>query len=353
MDRDAAQARLNRIRAFSAELEALRQAGVLSLDAAQQDAFSAYHRALIADLTARFDLDRDDTQRRMSVGMQIASVLGAIALSAAIFLFFYRIWGLLAIGVQVAALAAAPVVAVAATEFAHRHDRTRHFVFLFAVIACASIVMNVALIGDIFSMTDSPNALAIWAAFGLAIGYAYGLRLPVAVGLTLAIVFAAASMISWRGIDWKSFAERPELFLPPGSVVFAIGCVATSEAMRRFVATWRLIGLAVLLIALLALSIGGAYLSVLPWPETPVKASYQVLGFASAGGAVALGARRDWTETTNLGAGGFVVFLYTKFYQWWWDWMPAYLFFLIVGLVAVAIILLLRRLRGALTPVST
>jgi hypothetical protein len=257
----------------------------------------------------------------------------------------------LAIGTQVAVLAAAPVVAVAGTELAHRYDRTRHFVFLFAVVACASIVMNVALIGDIFSMADSPNALAIWGAFGLAIGYAYRLRLPVAIGLALTMVFVAASLMSWRGLEWKSFAERPELFLALGALVLAIGCVATSDLMGRFVPTWRLIGLAVLLVALLALSTDAEDLSVLPWPETPVQAFYQVLGFACAGGAILLGARRDWTETTNVGAGGFIVFLYTKFYQWWWDWMPAYLFFLIVGLVAIAIIVLLRRLRGALTPV--
>jgi hypothetical protein len=51
---------------------------------------------------------------------------------------------------------------------------------------------------------------------------------------------------------------------------------------------------------------------------------------------------------TNIGAGSFVVFLYTKFYQWWWDWMPAYLFFFIVGVIAIAIIVLLQHIRRAI-----
>ena len=34
----------------------------------------------------------------------------------------------------------------------------------------------------------------------------------------------------------------------------------------------------------------------------------------------------------NTGVVFFVIFLYTKFYDWWWDLLPKYLFFLILGL---------------------
>ena len=148
MDREAAQARLNRIRSFNSKLDALEQAAIVTLDESQRRAIVAYHQRLLDDLTAQFDLDRDEGQQRMSLGMQIASILGAIALSAAVFLFFYQIWGRLSTTVQVTLLVGAPLVAVVATEIAHRLDRTRHFVFVAAVIACACIVMNVALVGD-------------------------------------------------------------------------------------------------------------------------------------------------------------------------------------------------------------
>jgi hypothetical protein len=346
MDREVAQARLNRVRTFTAELTALEQAGALMLEPEQRRAISDYHRQLLADLTARFDLDRDEGQQRMSLGMRIASILGAIALSAAVFLLFYRIWGRLETIVQAALLIAAPLVSVAFTEVAHRLDRTRHFVFVAAIIACACIVMNVALMGDIFAMTDSPNALAVWAAFALLIGYGYGLRLPVAAGLGLAIAFAAGSILSWRGMDWRAFEQRPELLLPLAVAVFAIGVAARAESTRRFVPTYRIVGLLVLLGSLWALS-SEASLSVLPWAATTVKAAYQVCGFAASAAAIAIGLNRAWAETTNIGAASFVVFLYTKFYQWWWDWMPAYLFFFIVGATAIAIILVLRRLRAS------
>ncbi len=103
-------------------------------------------------------------------------------------------------------------------------------------------------------------------------------------------------------------------------------------------------GLGVTLLVLWLLSLD-AHLSALPWESTPIKAFYQVLGFVTAAAATAIGLRRTWADATYAGAASFVVFLYTKFFQWWWDWMPAYLFFLIVGVVAIGMIVLLRKLR--------
>lgn len=47
----------------------------------------------------------------------------------------------------------------------------------------------------------------------------------------------------------------------------------------------------------------------------------------------------------NTGVVFFVIFLYTKFYDWWWDLLPKYLFFLILGLTAVLVLLAMKRLR--------
>jgi len=46
----------------------------------------------------------------------------------------------------------------------------------------------------------------------------------------------------------------------------------------------------------------------------------------------------------------FVVLLYTKFFDWWWEAMPKYLFFLVLGLTAVLFLLVLKRLRGLSQP---
>src|SRR5262249_10279463 len=158
---------------------------------------------LVADLSSRFDVDRDEGQRRMSLGMRIASVLGALALSAALVLFFYRIWGWLTIPAQVAVLVSAPLLGVALTETAHRNDRSGDFTLIAALIACAGIVLNLYMAGDIFAIADSPHAFVVWAAFGLAIGLGYGLRVPFAGGLIAGMVGVAGELTARRGIEWR------------------------------------------------------------------------------------------------------------------------------------------------------
>jgi len=49
----------------------------------------------------------------------------------------------------------------------------------------------------------------------------------------------------------------------------------------------------------------------------------------------------------NTGVTFFVIFLYTKFYDWWWVLFPKYLFFLVVGLTAVLFLFIIKRLRQA------
>ena len=54
----------------------------------------------------------------------------------------------------------------------------------------------------------------------------------------------------------------------------------------------------------------------------------------------------------NTGVTFFVIFIYTKFFDWWWDVMPKYLFFLVLGLVAILSLVILKRLRKSEQPVT-
>lgn len=40
-----------------------------------------------------------------------------------------------------------------------------------------------------------------------------------------------------------------------------------------------------------------------------------------------------------------VIFIYTKFFDWWWELMPKYLFFLIMSLMAILCLVIFKRLR--------
>jgi uncharacterized membrane protein len=48
----------------------------------------------------------------------------------------------------------------------------------------------------------------------------------------------------------------------------------------------------------------------------------------------------------NTGTAFFTIFLFVRLTNWWWAWMPKYLFFLLIGLVALGLVAVFKRLRG-------
>jgi uncharacterized membrane protein len=113
--------------------------------------------------------------------MRIASTLGGIAICAAVVLFFARYWGYLDTSAQIAILVVVPLLALAAAEFAAWRERTLYFTGLLALLAFASFVMNLAVVGSIFNIVSTERALLAWGAFALLLGLP--LRLALAVGI--------------------------------------------------------------------------------------------------------------------------------------------------------------------------
>lgn len=108
----------------------------------------------------------------------------------------------------------------------------------------------------------------------------------------------------------------------------------------------RVFGLLAVLVPIVTLANWGAG-SLLPLAPGTIEHLYQVAGFAVSALVIWGGVRQRWPGTTNLGSTAFAVLLYTKMYDWWWEWMPRWLFFLVVGLVAILVLLVMRRLRAA------
>jgi uncharacterized membrane protein len=290
-------------------------------------------------------VDTTETLKQVSWGMRIASFLGAIALSAAVFFFFQRIWGSLGTGVQVLILIGAPLLCVAATEYAARRERTLHFASLLALIALVCFVLDLSLLGSTFNVTPTQDALLVWAAFAFLLAYAYGLRLLLVAGILSFMGYLSATVGTWSGCYWLSFGERPENFILSGLVFFGVGAAGRHRALHDFPAIYRLFGLLAVLVPVLVLANWGS-VSYLRIEAGAVEILYQVLGFLLSGLCVWIGIRRNWSGVTNLGSTFFVILLYTKFYDWWWELLPKYLFFLILGLIALGLLAVLKRLRG-------
>jgi len=344
-NRSEAQQRADDIRVFNAELQRLETDGVLTLDDAQRLGVRAHQQAQLTQLSRTFDIDRDAAAKQLSLGMRVASFLGALALAASAFFLFYQFWGFFSPGVQVAILIAATVAAFVATVWIDKQDSGGYFAKLAALVAFACFVLNIVMLGQIFNLTPSDKAFLPWAAFALLLAYAFDLRLLLVAGILCVIGFVAARVGTWSGMYWIYFGERPENFFPAAILLFVVPHWFDHKRFAGFPATYRVCALLTLFLPMLVMANWGSS-SYFSLDSKFIEGIYQTLGFVGAAIAIWVGARRHWNEVVNTGVTLFVIFLYTKLFDWWWAVMPKYLFFFVLGLSAVLLLFIFRRLRA-------
>ena len=83
-------------------------------------------------------------------------------------------------------------------------------------------------------------------------------------------------------------------------------------------------------------------------PAPPTRTSetlYEIAGLLLSAAVVWHGLHLGRGGLVNLGSVGFVTFLFVCLHAWWWDWMPKYLFFLLLGIIALGLLAVFRRLR--------
>ncbi|MDR2220452.1 MAG: DUF2157 domain-containing protein [Methylobacillus sp.] len=345
--RTEAQLRADEIQVFQRELKRLESEGVLALETAQRDAVQAHHAQLLGQYEKAWDIDRDIKSRQLSLGMKAASFLGALALAASVFFLFLRFWDQFSTVAQVVLLLTASIGSFVFTWWLQRRDASGYFTKLAAMVAFACFVLNISMLGTIFNITPTDKALLAWATLAFLFAYTCDLRLLQAAGILCLIGFISARTGTWGGIYWLDFGERPENFFPAAFALMLFPSFVDHRRFPGFAALYRIFGLLTLLLPVLVLANWGAS-SYLRWDADIIEGCYQVIGFVASGIAIYWGIRKQMGEVFNTGTVFFVIFLYTKFYDWWWEFMPKYLFFLILGLTAILFLLVIRRLRGAL-----
>lgn len=348
--RDEAQRRTDQILAFRRELASLEQTGIVALDPEAAMRLAEHHDRELQALAGRFDVDRSEGQRSLSLGLRAASLVGAVALSAAVFFFFYRIWGHLGVGAQLGILIAVPLACTAGVEIAARRERTLYVASLLALVAAVSFGLNLGLVIDLFNLTPAPWPFAAWAAFTLALAYPYRLRLLAAGGLVGALFFVCAQTATIAGVDWTSAMLRPEPVLVGGGLILALASVSPNRVRDGFPATFRLVGALAMFLAILVVSSWGEF-SYLPASADSVEAVYSIAGFLLPSLGIWMGLRRRLGDLVHTSSTCLVVFIYAKCFDWAWDWLPGYLFFLLLAAIAVVVLVLLRRLRDRMRQV--
>jgi hypothetical protein len=250
------------------------------------------------------------------------------------------VWGGIPTTGQVTLLTAAPLVAVAAAIVAGRVEKTRYVAALFAVVACGAFVAQTLLLRQIFNLRDSPHVVGFWAAFAIAVALPWRFTLPFALGVAAVACYGAALLFWSVNVPWTEFLERPE----PLMVVAAVLLSVAGRLPRELVTASRAVLVALTLFPLLVLSSTGE-VSLLPMDVFTAKVLYQISAAVVACATIAVGLRRAEEEVVLVGSVFAAVFVVIRFVDWWWDWMPKYLFFLILAAVAIGWLWALRVAR--------
>lgn len=349
--RTEAQQRADRIRVFREELAQVEgELGpVLSEEARSR--LTAHHEATLAELAAQWDIDRTAGEQQLSLGMRVASLVGAIALVAAVVTFFYRIWGLVPTAVQLAIVTVLPVAFVLGTDYATRRERTHYFATITALLAVGSFALALGVIAGIYNLPPSPLALVAWGVFTLALGVGYRFVLLVYAGMLVLAFGLVGVPLHLQGIDWSPDSGRLDLHLFMGILVVAMPSILRGRYDEDLAEMVRLAGMT-LAAAAIVFCAGNGHLSVLPLRPGVVEGIYDVAGFLLGAVMLWLGLRNRWRWSAR-GAGGFLVlFTYIKAFDWWWELLPNYVFFLVLGAIAIGALVILRRIRQSAREVT-
>jgi hypothetical protein len=344
MDRTDAQRRVNQIRAFKAELAALKAAGASPLTPEQESNIDAYHDRALRRLAAEFDVDRSRTADQLSRGMRLVSFFGAVALTAGVYSLVERFWGRLDLREQAALLAAFPLMALVGVELSARRERTLYVASLFALVAYGTFWLAVGVLSWRLNIPVTP--LFIWAGvvFGFALALPYRFRLVLALALATLAVAMAATMFSVARIEWPELFNRLDLLMFSGfSLLLLAGPLMQLD--RAFAAVTRLVAFAIGFVTLLVLSASGSS-SAAPMDARVIEAIYQAIMLVGCVATLVVAIRHRWDETVALVSVVFALFLLIRYVDWFWDLLPRYLFFLTLAALAFASLMALRRMRS-------
>ena len=350
MTKRDAEARSRRIFAFREELSALESEHVLELSPADRSAIAAYHDRLLDEYASRFDTDLTRSQSQLSWGMRIASTLGAIAFTLGVFLFFEYYWDLFSTTLQVALLTVAPFLGWALSELVARQFRTAHYTSLAVLVAIACFVADLYMVGRIFNITPSPNALLAWGLFGLVLAYRHELAIVMGLCLIAMMAFAGGFLTNLGGFAWPR-VQVPEFYLGAGVLCLVLPLVVRQPAILRYRYVYVFVGLLQTYGVLNWLVLSQSQ-SLMPLSQSATEWFYLIASIIVGGVAIWQCIRREWAAGTYLSATFLVVLMLHKYFDWFWDDLAHFVFFLILGVIAVVIIAALRKMRSVLREVK-
>lgn len=340
--------RAEQIRAFRDEVRSLEAEGVVALAPEAAANVHRHQEALLAGLGIDGDVDLSREEARLSVGMRIATLLGAIALSAAWAMFVREMWDDLGLVAKLVLVWVPPVLLASLTHFSVSHERSGYVASIVASVASVALLVAIVATWRVYALAPSQHVFLAVGAFALFLAYRYGLGLVLLIGIVGMGGWLWALTAFIQGSRWEDAFDIVEPLLAVGILSFLLPRLLVGGP-ASFAPIWRAAGAIMGTAALLILGISH-HASVFEHTFRPelVETGYQIVGFVAFVSMIGVGLRRDEMILVRTGAVGLVLFLLLRMVDWFWDTIPQWLFFLIVGALAVGSILVMLRVRRQL-----
>jgi hypothetical protein len=337
------QLRASAIIAFREELARLEAESVVALDPLTRERVRAHHDAILSALAAAGTVDIGTTAARLSAGMRVATLLGTIALSAAYGFFVSSHWGSLSLALQLALVSLPPLLLVVLAHIAAVREPSGYIASLLATVAAIAFAVDLGTLGQLFNLPDSRNALLVVGALAMLLAYGYGLTLPLLVGIGGIGGWLWSLGAIPLGLWWREGLVLVEPLLLVG--LLALTAPAWIRGPARFAPWWRGLGAAALVLGLLMVEASGTFSAFAGADLRTIEITYKLIGAVVLAGLLAWGIRRDDRIVARIGSTGAVVYLFMRLVDWFWDLLPKWLFFLVVGAFALGVLLVLRQVR--------
>ena len=339
------QQRVLDIASFREELARLEREGVTVLDPQTSEQVRAHQDAVLASLADLANVDLTPADAKLSVGMRIATLLGAAALSAAYGFYVSSAWATLPLMQQLLVVTVPSLILVMLTHLTAVREPSGYVASVFAAVAVIALWIGLVAIGSLFNLPDTRNLLLAVGVFALTLAYMYSLGLP----LLLGVVAIGGWCWSLVGIPLGLFWRDGFVYLDPVAVLGLVYLMMPRALPRpaAFGGIWRTVGAAAFGASVVVLGMN-ARLSLLDGSVDPqwIEVGYQALAVLAFPLLMVLGVRKEWTGVTAAAVVCFVLLLVTRLDDWFWTYLPKWLFFLLVGLLALLVLLLLRQLRA-------
>lgn len=339
-----AQARIDQILAFQAELRKLEADQVLVLSDSNKQSLQQYHQTLFDQFRHKTPLDINASAKRLSLGMRAFSLVAAFALVAFVFFVLSDVWGLLGTGARVALLIGLSSLSLAGALVCRARDTYGYFVAIAAVLAVMCFAMNLLGLG-IITNTGAPfGFLLTLALYAWLLGR--GFQVPLLLWVAGFSLAGAVGIFDYTNLnaDIDRLFDVPEQVLLTPFLIGGLYWLERKNGLRDNAEIYLLISAWIAFLALYFLLLSSSQ-SRLPLPEIAINWLYSVAIVIVCGLLVAASIRWDFISGVQHGLALFVFFIMVECVRLLHDVLPYYLMFLLLGVFAIGCVWLLRNIH--------